>query len=124
MREGENLRLKKQIRWLCLILLTTGFLMTVPFHHAASAAQRREQAGPSRCTREALAALRSIPKLNYKCGENDDDDLKSPKRRAALMAYARRLESSARASWWAASVDDLNACSITKEVRALTDDER
>ncbi|HJZ81251.1 MAG TPA: hypothetical protein VKD91_12930 [Pyrinomonadaceae bacterium] len=35
-----------------------------------------------------------------------------------------RLESGASPDWWAASIDDLNACAIAHEARALTDSER
>ena len=58
-------------------------------------------------------------------GEERDDELKnSTRRRAALKSYLTRLESAASASWWGASVDDLNACSITHEARPLTHSER
>src|SRR5215831_323719 len=45
-------------------------------------------------------------------------------RRAALRAYLTRLESGATARWWAAPIDDLNACAITHEARPLTDSEQ
>jgi len=116
--------MKNPNRIVCLILVTTGFALGLPLRDAGSAPRRQERKSALGCSQGALAALRTIPKLNYNCGENDEDDLKSPKRRAALRAYLRKLESSARASWWAASVDDLNACLITNEVRALTESER
>jgi hypothetical protein len=116
--------MKNRIRILCVIVVSTGFALALPCRDTNSAALRRGQARQATCSKEALAALNMIPKLNYNCGENDEDDLKSAKRRAALRAYLRKLESSARASWWAASVDDLNACLITNEVRELTESER
>jgi hypothetical protein len=132
--------MNNQIRLLFLILITTGWAFGPAFSNDGSWSQRylvratreepefttyKDEKRPSRCTREALAADKSIPKLNYRCGEDSDDVLKdSPRRRAALRAYLTRLESGASASWWAASVDDLNACAITHSARALTDNER
>jgi hypothetical protein len=103
-----------------LILLTIGFSV-----YAGSATQRRDQKQPMRCTKEALAALKAIPNLRYRCGEDPDEELeKSPRRRAALRAYSKKLELGATPNWWATSLDDLNACAISHEARALTDAEQ
>ncbi|HZS10419.1 MAG TPA: hypothetical protein VFD58_36665 [Blastocatellia bacterium] len=107
-----------------LVLLTTGFVASLPARRAGSATQRRDRARPLRCTKEVLAALKPIPKLDYECAEREEDNLKSPERRAALKAWLRELESSfADADWWAAPVEDLNICTITREARAMSDEE-
>src|SRR5262249_38627757 len=87
--------------------------------------QRQPQRSIARCTKQALAALSSIPKLNYKCTDDSDDETqKSAGRRAALKAYLPKLESTVGSGFWAASVDELNACAITKKAGALTAEEQ
>jgi hypothetical protein len=108
-----------------LFLVISCFGIGLNLINANQAGQSKAQVRRSPCTKEALAALKSFPKLDYRCGEGHDDELKdSPRRRAALKAYLTRLESGAGARWWAAPVDELNACAIAKEARTLTDDER
>jgi hypothetical protein len=114
-----------QIRLLSLTLVMTGFTFGLARSNAPSAQRSQDRNHTARCTRQALAALRSFPKLDYVCGEEPDDKLKTnPRRLDALRAYLTRLESATPAGWWAASVDDLNNCAVTHEARALTGDER
>jgi hypothetical protein len=110
---------------LSVILLAAGCVTILPRPSAVSAPQRRDQTRPLRCTKQALAALIAVPKLEYECEEQNEDNLKSPERRAAMQRYLRDLESSlAGASWWDTSVDDLGICSIVHEARLMTDEER
>jgi hypothetical protein len=107
------------------IMLMTGLVIFAPFHHADFAPQKGDATRPLQCTAEALAALKPIPELAYECVGVDDDNRKSPERRAALKEYVQKLETSLTdARWWATPVEDLNVCAMTQEARALTDDER
>ena len=79
-----------------------------------------------RCTDAASKAPKPIPEFNYECSEgSNEDNLKTVERHDALKAYLKEIEKTfADPAWWATPVDDLNACSTIKEVRAMTDDER
>jgi hypothetical protein len=107
------------------ILLTAGCLVTARLGGGVSGWEYENQtAPPSRCTKEALAALRPIPTLEYECLEQAEDNLKSVERRSALKDYQRELEIRfADGAWWAAPVDDLNVCSISHEARGLSSEE-
>lgn len=112
-------------RALSLILLVIAFVIFLPLYRADSAPQKRDRQRPLRCTKEALAALKPIPKLEYECAEQQDDSLKSSERQAALEDYSQELESVfAAADWWASPVDDLNVCSMINEARPLNKSER
>ena len=113
------------IRILSLILLTISFVMFPSFLRAAPVAQEQGKKPPLRCTKEALAAFIPFPKLDYECQKHEDDNLKSPERRAALKAYLRKLESSfSNSDWWLTPVEDLIVCSVIHEARAMSDEER
>src|SRR5262249_60818262 len=86
-----------------------------------STSRRRAQPGPSHCTDHALAALRSIPKLNYKCTEDPDDAIqKSPRRHRTLKAYLSKLESAVGPRFWAASAGDGDSFATGNKERAST----
>lgn len=77
------------------------------------------------CKLPALKALRSVPKLKYKCREDtsdyDEKLLKFPERVAAVRRYTNSLESLYKdPRWWASSVDDLTYCDIHRKVGPLT----
>jgi hypothetical protein len=128
--------MNNQIRLLLLILIMTGCAFGPAFSNEGSRSQfylvgptREEpefttcmkEKRPVRCTRTALAALKSIPMLSYDCGDGPVAELlDSASRRKAIRSYSRKLELAAGDSWWTASVDDLNGCLITHEPRALT----
>jgi len=83
-----------------------------------------ERPPKSYCTSAALAALIAVPKLEYKCGENEDASLESWERSSAIHYYLEDLTTLfAKRSWWNVSANELSACAITNEVRALTKDE-
>jgi hypothetical protein len=87
--------------------------------------ERQSQHSRGRCTKQALAALKSIPKLDYDCtGDSDDEIQQSPGRRAALKAYRPKLESAVGPGFWAASVDELNACATRNNERARTPEDQ
>ena len=110
-----------RLRASLLILLTASFVALTPFDRTGSAAPRRQRKRPLRCTKAALDALKPIPEFEYECAEAQDDNLKSPERRAALDDYLRELEETFDdAEWWATPVAELNACSVAKEARALS----
>jgi hypothetical protein len=129
--------MNNQIRLLLLILIMAGRAFGPAFSNVASRSQRylvgapskdpefttcAEEKRPSRCTKLALAALKSIPMLSYNCAGNDSlpKFIDSARRRAAIRAYSRKLELVAGENWWTAPVDDLNGCTITHQARALT----
>ena len=92
--------MNKKIRWTILILLLYGLSFGATFPNPCSRSNLGDEKRPLHCTKEALAALKSFPNLNYKCGEESDAEVKfSPRRRAALKAYTTRLESAAGANW-------------------------
>ena len=80
------------------------------------------------CMQDPFDALKPFPKIEYDCpeGVNDFDDkiLKLPQRRASIRSAIKQLETFTNPKWWAASVDELNACSLHKSVGALTDEEK
>jgi hypothetical protein len=112
-----------RLRTFYITMLAVSFAALLPLHGGAtSATPNRER--PYRCTKVALAALKPTPKLDYECTDDDDDNFKTPERQAAMKDYLRTLEETFNDNdWWATPVDDLNACSIAKEVRPMTDSE-
>jgi hypothetical protein len=80
------------------------------------------------CMQDPFDALKRFPKIEYECpaGLNDFDDkiLKLPQRLASIRSVIKELETFTNPKWWAASVDELNACSLHKSVGALTDAEK
>jgi hypothetical protein len=111
-----------RLRAFTVALLAFAALTLQP--RAGSAAQARGQTGRLRCTKRALAALKPAPELDYECAEREDDNLKSAARQAAMKDYLQELEETFNDDeWWATPVDELNACSIAKDVRALNEDE-
>src|SRR5215467_1179631 len=119
------------LRLLCLILVTAAFAIGQEHSNNGSAAQsqarpqRQSQQTKARCTKQALAALKSIPKLTYECTDDSDDEIQqSPGRRAALKDYLPKLESAAGPGFWAASAGDLNACAIRNNERAKTPEDQ
>lgn len=104
-----------------LLLLTTGLSMP-----GRSFAQRSKP--PLVCRKQVLAALKSMPELNYKCNDqlNDYDEkiLKVPERIAAIRTLVSELSSFNDAAWWTADVVDLGVCDFTGEPGSLTRDQR
>jgi hypothetical protein len=116
--------MSKRILLFSLILLTV-ILSLLPALETSAAGQKGDKKSPLRCTSGALAALKPIPKLEYDCIGNTDEDLISPERKAALRTFLKEIETTyADDSWWATSVEDLKQCAMTNEARDLTDDER
>ena len=80
------------------------------------------------CMQDPFDALKPFPKIEYDCpeGVNDFDDkiLKLPDRLASIRNAIKELETFTNPKWWAASVDELNACSLHKSVGALTAEEK
>jgi hypothetical protein len=80
------------------------------------------------CKTTALAALKPIPKLEYKCNENltewDDEVLTQPNRLKAINLYTKTLEKLTYADWWKTGVDDLNVCDLRKKAGALTKEQK
>jgi len=80
------------------------------------------------CSQTTFAALREFPKLEYECPEGlqewDEKILKLPARLAGLRGIDKPLEGFNDATWWQASVDELNACSVHGGGGALTDEEK
>jgi hypothetical protein len=69
------------------------------------------------CKARVFAALRPMPKLDYKCQPEEvpdygDEVLKRPERVAALRKYVRSLADLTSSDWWNADVNDLNACYV------------
>ncbi|HKQ07846.1 MAG TPA: hypothetical protein VJ464_22150 [Blastocatellia bacterium] len=113
----------KRLRTLYITMLAISFAASLALHGGATGATPSKER-PYRCTKAALAALKPAPKLDYECADDEDDNLKSPERQAAMKDYLRELEETFNDDgWWATSVNDLNACSIAKEVRPLTGSE-
>ena len=119
------------LRLLCLIFLIAAFAVGQAPSGSGSASlrqarpERQSQQPRARCTKQALAALKSIPKLNYDCsGDSDDEIQQSPGRRAALKAYLPKLESAVGPGFWAASADELNACATRNSERAKTPEDQ
>src|SRR5262249_16218437 len=80
------------------------------------------------CKPAALAALKPIPKLKYKCREDltdySDEMLKDPARVKAINLYTRSLEKLVSADWWKTPVDDLDLCDFRKKAGALSKEEK
>jgi hypothetical protein len=69
------------------------------------------------CKANVFAALRPVPKLDYKCQPEEvpdygDDVLRRPERLAGLRRYIRSLAGLASSDWWNADVNDLNVCYV------------
>ena len=100
--------------------------VSISFVSSSSFAQKKK-AIPV-CKQAALAALKSLPELSYKCRESvydsDQDILKWPERVEAIKEYASQLESFTDAAWWQTDVDDLNACDFRGKAGAFTAEEQ
>lgn len=75
-----------------------------------------------RCTPAALRALKPLPKLEYPCDDRDDDSLKSPERKGGLRNQANLLEGFTSPAWWAADVEELNACAAFNQPQVMARD--
>jgi hypothetical protein len=75
-----------------------------------------------RCTAVALRALKPLPKLEYECAERDEDNLKTPERKAALREQMKQLEGFTSTAWWAANVEELNVCAALNEPTTISRD--
>ncbi|HEY0006973.1 MAG TPA: hypothetical protein VGB17_19490 [Pyrinomonadaceae bacterium] len=81
------------------------------------------------CRREVLAALKPLPRLEYRCrpdAPNDYDEkiLKWPERLAAIGEYVKRLEGLTGREWWEQEVEDLNVCYFRGKAGALSIEEK
>lgn len=80
------------------------------------------------CKAEALAALKPIPKLVYKCNQNlddyDEEVLTQPNRLKAISLYIKSLEKLDFADWWKTDVGDLNVCDFRRKTGALTKEQK
>lgn len=80
------------------------------------------------CKTSALAALKPIPKLKYKCNEDltesEDAVLAQPNRLKAISLYTKSLEKFTQADWWKTSVEDLNLCDFRKKAGVLSKEEK
>jgi hypothetical protein len=70
------------------------------------------------CKARVFAALRPIPRLDYKCQPEEvpdygDEVLKRPERLAGIRRYIRGLAGFTSSDWWNADVNDLNVCSTS-----------
>jgi len=116
-------RMTTRLRAFYITLLTISLAALFALPRAAADPAQGER-HPQRCTATALAALKPAPELDYACAEQPDDNLKSEARQAALKDYLQQLEEIFRDDvWWATPVEELNACAIAKEARALSKDE-
>lgn len=83
---------------------------------------------PAVCRKEALAALRPIPKLKYRCRQDlqgyDEKMLKLPERVSAIKRYETLLAGFTSGNWWNISVNDLNVCDFRKKPGALSQAEK
>ena len=114
----------KRVLLFSLILFTV-VLSLLPTFQITADMQKDDKKRPLRCTSAALAALKPIPKLEYECIGNTDEDLKSSERKAALRTFLKEIETVyADDAWWAMSVEDLKQCALTNEARELTEEER
>ena len=105
------------------ILITLTLVLCV---YGVAAAQRKKLV--PNCMQDPFDALKPFPKIEYECpeGVNDFDDkiLKLPDRLASIRNAIKELETFTNPKWWAATVDELNACSLHKSVGALTNEEK
>jgi len=104
-----------------LIALSVLFALSTAF----SFSQNKK---PHVCKAKVFAALVPIPKLEYECQPEAEDDygeavLKRPERREAIRKYIKSLASLNSAQWWAASTEDLTACYLRKDPGVLTEDQ-
>ena len=80
------------------------------------------------CKKQALAALKPLPKLSYECNDrlNDYDEkiLKLPERVTAIQSLITELSTFNDNAWWTADVVDLGVCDFTGELGVLTKDQR
>ncbi|HJQ23059.1 MAG TPA: hypothetical protein VKA60_04025 [Blastocatellia bacterium] len=112
-----------RLRAFYITLLTISFVALFALPRAAADPTQGKRRG-RRCTAAVLAALKPTPELDYECAAQQDDNLKSEARQAALKDYLRQLEEIFNNDvWWATSIEELNACAITKEARVLSKDE-
>jgi hypothetical protein len=76
------------------------------------------------CKKQALTALKPIPKLKYQCtadvNDYDESILQLPQRRSAIKRYLKSLESYYSESWWKTGVLDLNVCDYRRKSGKLT----
>ena len=74
--------MEARLRLLCIIVTIGCFTFGLPLYGVglSSPAQPflwgKLQDRTLGCTKEALTALKSIPKLNYRCGEEQQDEIK------------------------------------------------
>jgi hypothetical protein len=105
------------------IVITLALVLCV---FGVAAAQKKKPV--PNCMQDPFDALKPFPKIEYDCpeGVNDFDDkiLKLPERLASIRSAIKQLETFTNPKWWAASVDELNACSAHKSVGALTAEEK
>jgi hypothetical protein len=91
-----------------------------------SFAQKR--AVVSVCKREAMSALKDLPKVKYQCREGVDESdlaiLKWPERIEAMKTVAEELASFTDPAWWQAEVSDLDACDLHRKPGVLSKEER
>ena len=80
------------------------------------------------CKKQALAALKPLPKLSYECNDrlNDYDEkiLKLPERVTAIQSLITELSTFNDNAWWTADVVDLGVCDFNGEPGVLTKDQR
>lgn len=80
------------------------------------------------CKMPALAALKPIPKLRYKCNaglsDSDTEVLTGANRRRALNIYTKTLEKLISEVWWQTDVEDLRVCDFRQKAGALSADEQ
>ncbi|MEW6129362.1 MAG: hypothetical protein AB1757_20145 [Acidobacteriota bacterium] len=107
------------------LLLVSVVCIILPSTQGAHFISGQRKPSPNlRCTQAALDSIIEMPELEYECIGNEEDDLKSLERRKAMQEYLQAIESNfADKAWWATSVEQLNACAIAKEARALTKSE-
>src|SRR5437868_1793481 len=96
-------------------ILITLALMLFVFEVAAAQGKKLPN-----CMQDPFDALKPFPKIEYDCpeGVNDFDDkiLGLPDRLASIRNAIKTLETFTNPKWWAATVDELNACSLHKSV--------
>ena len=91
-----------------------------------SFAQKR--AVVSVCKREALSALKDLPRVEYQCRQDVEQSdaaiLKWPERIEAMKTVAEELASLTDPAWWQAEVSDLDACDLHRKPGVLSTEER
>jgi len=80
------------------------------------------------CKREALSALKDLPKVKYQCRQDIDQSdvaiLKWPERIEAMKTVTEELASLTDPVWWQAEVSDLDACDLHRKPGVLSSEER